>query len=621
LWWVLLSLALVAASGFAWRSRARRSTGDALLRLASDAYKKGDWQTARDLALQHLRLRQDDTEALRLLARSSARLGRDESVRPLYSRIGGASAMSAEDLYLLGVVLNRAGANAEAVRCFESGALLEPNRPEILLELARTDMEDERLTEAAAKAQRLAIQPGWEAAGESLLGSIRLKASDPAGAAKSLSRALERPADSRGATPSTGALRKQLARAFLRTGRPAEAREQLLRVPVDGCEPETAWLLSRSFLQERSAAAASAALERCGSYRDDHPLEPEPAPYVGSARCAGCHREIYRSQQESLHAKTYYRGAGFDALPLPGRAVTDPANPAVTHTIDREGPRLRFETRHGDKTYRALVDYAFGSGDRGLTLVGRDEQGRSRELRLSHYSDGPAWDVTFGHPPRPTAAQGGYLGEFLLADDVLRCFFCHTTVARSARDGVGPESADHGIGCERCHGPGGNHTVAVSLKFPDLAIARPLPGTGEQVVALCAQCHSPGRRAVSPSDPNAVRFQGTTLTWSRCFKESGGALDCVTCHNPHRNAVKSAGHYELKCLGCHPSGDGRARRAHDPDGPRGLPCPVNPRDGCVGCHMPTKKTAAPHTVFTDHFIRVHPGPRSRGGPAVRTRAD
>ena len=34
---------------------------------------------------------------------------------------------------------------------------------------------------------------------------------------------------------------------------------------------------------------AQAALVQAGSYRDDHPLEPEPAPYVGEARCQKCH--------------------------------------------------------------------------------------------------------------------------------------------------------------------------------------------------------------------------------------------------------------------------------------------------------------------------------------------
>src|SRR6185312_3019344 len=180
--------------------------------------------------------------------------------------------------------------------------------------------------------------------------------------------------------------------------------------------------------------------------------------------------------------------------------------------------------------YRALVDFAFGSGDRGMTLVGHDAQGRSRELRLSQYSGGTIWDLTSGHQPQPKNPQD-FLGEVLSFDNARRCFICHTTDDRSAREGLGPESADHSIGCERCHGPGGNHIKAVEAKLPDLAIAHPRNAPGEQVVAVCVQCHSPRGRNVSPDDPSSVRSQGTTLTWSRCFTESNGALSCVTCHN------------------------------------------------------------------------------------------
>ena len=31
-----------------------------------------------------------------------------------------------------------------------------------------------------------------------------------------------------------------------------------------------------------------------------------------------------------------------------------------------------------------------------MTLVGRDDAGRERELRLSYYADGPCWDLTTG---------------------------------------------------------------------------------------------------------------------------------------------------------------------------------------------------------------------------------
>src|SRR5262249_13251981 len=98
--------------------------------------------------------------------------------------------------------------------------------------------------------------------------------------------------------------------------------------------------------------------------------------------------------------------------------------------------------------------------------------------------------------------------------------------------------------------------------------------------------------SVSRSDPGAIRFQATTLTWSRCYTQSRDTLDCLTCHDPHRNAQTSPAFYESKCLDC-----------HGPQAP--TRCPVNPRRDCIGCHMPTIRGAVPHAMFTDHDIRIH----------------
>ncbi len=152
--------------------------------------------------------------------------------------------------------------------------------------------------------------------------------------------------------------------------------------------------------------------------------------------------------------------------------------------------------------------------------------------------------------------------------------------------------------------------------FPDRAIANPGHGTDSQVVILCRQCHSPLGKELSRSDPLAVRFPGTNLTWSRCYSESGGALGCVTCHNPHRNAEKTASYYEARCLSCH--SNPTVPPPHLPgtvDKVRQIVCSVSPNGGCLPCHMPNVKTAIPHSSFTDHNIRIRS--RSDTGSTVR----
>ena len=131
--------------------------------------------------------------------------------------------------------------------------------------------------------------------------------------------------------------------------------------------------------------------------------------------------------------------------------------------------------------------------------------------------------MTTGQPAEPDK-PAHYLGKPLTEDAVRRCLSCHVTSARAIAQGSGPGASDHGIGCEKCHGPGENHILAVKAELPDRAIIDPRMASGSRVVSLCAECHSPRHTEVLREDPAAVRFQGTTLTWSRCFLESQDKL-------------------------------------------------------------------------------------------------
>ncbi len=346
-------------------------------------------------------------------------------------------------------------------------------------------------------------------------------------------------------------------------------------------------------------------LKDAGTFAADRFHEPEPARYVGAKACKACHPKEYDAEQSSRHATTLSHGAGMRKIPLPDGPVADPDDPKIVHTFTREGDNVRVKTKVGDASYEALLDYALGSGHRGITLIGKDSEGIFRELRISQYSEkGLVWDVTSGFSPHPSDPRE-YLGKVLSPSGFRDCIHCHATQFRSITNRSGPEAADRGIGCERCHGPGGNHVLAMERGFPDPAIARFTEVTGPQRMTACSGCHA-SDGTFPPTDPQFIRFQSTTLPFSKCYVESKGKLDCVTCHNPHEKLETSAKVYEAKCLDCH-----GPKPTKGEDGFRRVACPVNAQSDCLRCHMPTREDVVPHTSFTDHHIRVHRGEKVR----------
>jgi len=561
------------------------------IRQGRAAFARGDWEVAAERARERLKQTADDTPALQLLARSLVRLGRDSSAVSLYNRLTP-DALAPDDFWLLGLALTRSG-DPRGIKVWEQALHAKPSHPEMLFELTRIYSRNDKLAEAAETGRLLGKCPGWEARASALLGTIEQARDNPNAALNHWREALNHPIAKPTAESTPIVPVKELARTLLQVRQPDEARLRLEQILSATPDPESSWLLSRAYLQMGLKQEALAALEKSGSFRDEHPFVPEPSSFAGSKSCAQCHSAIFHPQQSSRHAHTFFRAAEFADISLPPSDLPDPGNANVTHTLKwTKNQQLQQETDVKGQAYSAIVEYAIGSGDRGLTLVGRTNKDAAVELRLSRYRSGTSfkWDVTSGHIRHPDE-PALYLGEPLDEDAVRRCLNCHVTSAQAIFRASGPGSSDQGIGCEKCHGPGENHIQAIKSDFPDRAIVDPRMASGLPVVAICAKCHSPRHGNVAPEDPSAARFPGTTLTWSRCFLESQNKLDCVTCHDPHRNVATAASHYEGKCLSCHSA-------------PTTV-CPVSSTKGCVGCHMPLVKNVVPHSSFTDHFIRVH----------------
>ncbi len=425
-WLASLSIVVVAVS-IGLVGTWARSRSDLLLRSTS-AYKSGDWVRAADLARARLKIAPNDLEALRILARATARLGRDGPANALFARLGSA-ALEPEDLYLLGLGLNRSGEVEKAERVWQRGIAKDSDHAETIEQLIRVYALRNRLAEAALLAERLAKQPGWEMRGELALGSLRSELDDPTGAATALRRALARPEASRLEPNLESRHRKTLVRSLLRTGNSGDARAALKPLLDREGDAEASWLLSRIALASGDASEATRALDAAGSYRKLHPLESEPCVYVGEARCAVCHAEVFDALQASRHSSTLMRNKELAELPYPDHPVADPDDPTVTHVFRKEQGQIRFETHTPSAVLKAIVQYAFGSRDHYTSLVGSDDAGRPHILRLSHFQTDrdSGWVRTTGHS---ADAEGGQdiLGKPLdVVDGIHRCLFCHST--------------------------------------------------------------------------------------------------------------------------------------------------------------------------------------------------
>jgi hypothetical protein len=522
--------------------------------------------------------------------------------------------LGADDLYALGAGLLARDGLVLGWTALEAARRIDPGHAATARALDELDGKlilavhrNPTIREAATDVEYLRSVRGGPALGWLVVGLAR-HAGDPGREREFLDRLLLRDRSVLRAVETPAGAVKLVARLLMETGRPAEASD-LVRPMADGPQPdrEAAWLLSRAALQLGQDDLADAMLGRADGFnRDDS--SPEPAPFVGSRKCAECHRSAYRAaQQASPHARTIYLGARLKDVPLPERPVPDPLDPAIVHTFTRtpEGG-IRLETRDDrGRVARAIVAYALGSGEHGTTIVARSQpSGIPRELRISYYSADRSWRGTKGINVAPHDPED-FIGLALSERTLNQCLHCHTTWFRTAAPDrsrpSGPEADDRGIGCERCHGPGLNHVKAVETGYAEAAIGATRHSPSRRLLRSCEECHA-SNGLVEPSDPEFTRVQGTTLKFSRCFTSSQGAIHCATCHEPHRGLDTRSSHYEAKCLGCHSTpaaaGSGRVKPPA---------CPVNPASGCIDCHMPKVQDPKFQTRFTDHHIRVHRG--------------
>lgn len=354
--------------------------------------------------------------------------------------------------------------------------------------------------------------------------------------------------------------------------------------------------------------------------------------YVGADACTECHAEIAASYARTGMGRAYYP---LDASTEVEDFTTNniwTAPSGLTYRMEKRGGRYFMRQSVLDSRGNEIVAderemrWVLGSGNHSRSYV-TEFDGQLYQLPLCWYPRASRWDPCPGFE---------HDSDHFRRHATHTCVFCHNGRMEPVPGTISDyrEPVPHGIGCERCHGPGEAHVarwkeggIPTGGRDPTIVNPRRLPEA--ERIEVCFQCHlgdskatervatldgdllawRPGRRlgeAIEPfrfAHPTRHDFglsaQADRLVLSECFRESDGALECLTCHDPHvpvYDADRSDDFFNRRCRGCHDrdacSGDAAARQATEPP------------DDCTSCHM---RRGQPddqlHTVMTDHWIR------------------
>jgi tetratricopeptide (TPR) repeat protein len=351
--------------------------------------------------------------------------------------------------------------------------------------------------------------------------------------------------------------------------------------------------------------------------------------YVGNETCAQCHPSQAAAYRQHPMSRSLAPLARSEPLERYDKSAHNPFESlgfqflverrpdAMLHKAIRRDPAGRVVTE-----VDAEVAFVLGSGVRGRSyLLNRD--GYLFQSPVSWYTQKGAWDLSpgfeFSYPPeRPVVAS---------------CLFCHSNQAEAVEDTRNryrsPIFHGYGIGCERCHGPGGRHVDGRRQEpngddTADWTIVNPGRLTPQLREAVCQQCHLQGvkrfvRRgrqifdyrpglplheywAVFVPAPELLDNQKAVgqveqMAASRCFQASAGNMGCISCHDPHQvpSAERRLRYYRDRCLACH-----MENRCALPENVRRQ---QNQDDSCIACHMPRFASSdIGHTAVTDHRI-------------------
>jgi len=353
-----------------------------------------------------------------------------------------------------------------------------------------------------------------------------------------------------------------------------------------------------------------------------------------SAVCAECHREIAQTYAATGMARSFRAVRPETVLPeFDGTAFDHKASREYFTPMRGAGSYFvrRSQTAPDGKPVNVLevpVDYVLGSGNDWIGYLHRTRDNRLVEFPVSWYPEnGGHWGMSPGYD-RPSHA--GFSRQVFY-----RCMFCHNAYP-DVPTGPGdfddatefPSALPEGIDCQRCHGTGESHILAVRQGKPLNAIragiVNPSRLAPDRQIEICMQCHMETTQAPLPG--SLKRFDRGVFSYrpgeplsdyivyfdhapgtghddkfelisaayrmrkSACYLKSGERMTCSGCHDPHRTLSREAAQRktDAACQACH-----RILTASHPA-----------TGNCASCHMPKRRpTTAIHIAVTDHLIQ------------------
>ena len=362
------------------------------------------------------------------------------------------------------------------------------------------------------------------------------------------------------------------------------------------------------------------------------------AGYVDDNVCANCHRAIFDSFQDVGMAQAFKAPPAARHIETFGVEYYHQLSDRY-YRIDRgdDGDLtfVRYQKHNGGRPLNEIsidIDWVVGSGNRARSYLYQTDYGELFMLPLSWYSEDERWRMSPGFEYRTHEGVGRRLTR--------ACLSCHNALPEVPegsdefwRAETFPHELPQGIGCQRCHGPGGDHIRAVltgRVEQIHAAIVNPAKLSGDERDAVCFQCHllpsatvegvrsvgrgiysfRPGQsltdfivnvdiaeQDVAPGERFEINHHAYRLTQSSCYRESAGELTCISCHNPHEKPESDAfrATSSAVCTGCHTS----PAELHPPD--------AGVEGDCIGCHMPRRRTSdVIEVTMTDHRIARGP---------------